>query len=167
MEIPTGRHSYDIRLLIEAGQSVEAEHVWTYQAISALLQREVSGNDSALQTALRRLSRDSGIEFRNIRKIGYLRLSDEGIVDQAPTDRLGVSRKVKRISQRAGNVQSYVSLPPRLQQELDAHRTVLAVMRDVVKPSNVKKISDEVALQKRELDVVEATLRLFKPISKP
>lgn len=162
MELNPGMHAHEARQLVDQGREIAIDHVWTYRSMGDMLGREIAGDDSALQVALRRLSRDHGVEFKNVRKVGYLRLSDEGIVDHAGPDRLAISRKVRRAAQRAGNVQNYEALNLKLQNDLNAHRTVLAIVREAVKPSSVRAIAREVEKAHREIDPREATIALFK-----
>ena len=82
-----GRYSYDRRRFVEIGMTVEAGDVWSFKQMAEQVQRPVDGADPALQHALRVLARDHGREFKNLRKVGYLRLDDEAIVGEAENDR--------------------------------------------------------------------------------
>lgn len=161
MDLIPGLHAHEVRRIIDIGLSVEVDTLWTYAQMAEQMGREVVGNDSALQKALARLSRDHGVEFKNVRKIGYIRLSDQGIVDQSGGDRVGITRKVRRVSQRSANIQNFDALTDSLKLEVNAHRTVLALMREIVKPSAVRRVKQEVDRARTELDI-DSTLALFR-----
>lgn len=155
------RFSYDVRQLVEAGLQVKVNHVWHYADMQALLGRDLTGNDAALQTAIRRLSRDHACEFKNIRRVGYVRLDDEGIVSEAPGDRLKIGRKIKRASQRSTNIRDWENLTDSLKREVDAHRSILGLMRSILRPASVRRVREEVNRARAELDV-EQTVKLFR-----
>jgi hypothetical protein len=156
-----GVYTHETRRLVEAGMAVEPDSVWSYKQMNDLLQRPVDGADGALQHALRILARDHGREFRNIRKHGYLRLTDEGIVHEGGNDRSAVSRKIKRAVMRTTNIQNWNALNTALQRDVDAHRSILHLMRHLVKPSSVNRVRSEVDRAHAELDL-DQTLRLFR-----
>ena len=156
-----GPFSYDVRRLVEQALAVEENQMWAYGAMSDLIGTEVCGSNPALQEALKRLSRDHGREFSNIRKVGYVRLDDAGIVMQAPTDRQSIGRRIKRAGQKAGNIQDWESLADRYKREADTHRSLIGLMRSILKPSSVKRVREEVDRQLGELDV-DRTLSLFR-----
>lgn len=157
-----GPFSYDVRRLVEQALNVEENQMWTYDAMSDLLGTAVYGSNHALQEALRRLSRDHGREFSNVRKVGYVRLDDAGIVMQSPDDRQSIGRKLKRAAQKSGNIKDWESLADQYKREADTHRSVLSLMRAILKPASVKRVREEVDRQLGELDV-DRTLSLFKP----
>lgn len=158
---PDSRHGYDVRRLIEAGMTVQPNTLWSFTDISELLQRPVIGNDPALQRALHMLSRDHSREFKNVRTVGYIRLSDEGIVGEAGNDRAAVKRRVKRASQRSSNISEWDKLADPLKREVDAHRSILALLRHVIAPRAIKRVRHEVDRIRDELPLAE-TLRLFR-----
>lgn len=158
---PDSRYSYDRRRFVEIGMAVEPNTVWTFDDMTKQLGRPVEGSDAALQHALRVLARDHGCEFKNIRKVGYLRLCDQGIVSEAGPDRASVSRKVKRAVLRTSNIKNWDGLNDALKREVDSHRSVLSLLRHIVKPSSVKRIKSEVDKAHAELNV-DATLKLFR-----
>ena len=157
-----GPFSYDVRRLVDQALAVGENQMWTYAMMGELIGVEVHGSHPALQEALKRLSRDHGREFSNVRRIGYVRLDDKGIVLQAPADRSSVARKVKRASVRSANIQNWESLADHYKREADTHRSVLGLMRAILKPSSVKRIRHEVDKAAGELDI-DRTISLFKP----
>lgn len=156
-----GVYAHEVRRFVDIGVTIEPETIWTYEAMRQQMNRTVDGADSALQQALRVLARDHSVEFKNIRKHGYLRLSDEGIAHESGNDRTAVNRKVKRSVLRSSNIQNWDALNDNLKREVDAHRSILHLMRHILKPSNVKRVRSEVDRQHAELDLDE-TLRLFR-----
>lgn len=156
-----GRYAYDRRRFVEIGLTIDTGDVWSFRAMSEAIQRPVDGADPALQHALRILARDHQREFKNIRKVGYLRLSDEAIVGEAGNDRNAVHRKIKRASQRSSNIQQWDELADPYKREVDAHRSILSLMRHILKPASVRQIRQEVDKARDELDV-DSTLRLFR-----
>lgn len=155
-------YSEEVALLIQAGLEIQENGVWTYAAMSELLRREMAGNDSALQTALQRLARDHAIEFKNIRTEGYLRLDDRGIAGMASPDRQAVRSRVKKGIRRSSNIRDWNDLDEPLKREVDAHRSVLAVMRHILKPASINKVRAEVQKAHDEIDL-DKTLDLFRP----
>ena len=161
MDLNPGTFTYEVRKLVDAGMAIEPNQMWTYHQMSDAAGTEIDGSTGSLQEALKRLSRDHGREFKNVRKIGYLRLCDEGIVTHAPTDRVSVKRKLDRAARRAGNIQNWEALADGLKREVDTHRSVLGVMRALLKPSSIKRVREEVNRASDEIDV-EKTLALFR-----
>lgn len=157
-----GPFSYDVRKLVEQGLEIDENSMWTYHAMSERVGSEMHGSHPVVQEALKRLSRDHGREFSNVRKVGYVRLDDEGIVSQAPNDRASVARKIKRSAQKSSNIRDWESLADHYKREADTHRSVLGLMRAILKPSSVKRIRHEVDKAAGELDI-DRTISLFKP----
>ena len=156
----------DARQLVEIGMMIEPNTVWSFKEMAEQLGRPMEGSDQALQRALRVLARDHGKEFKNIRNVGYLRLNDEGIVGEAPRDREGVKRRVKRAALRSSNVVDWNALADPLKRELDAHRSILALLRHIVTPKAVKRVRSEVDKLHDELPLTE-TLKLFRKEADP
>lgn len=156
-----GHYAHETRRFVEIGMSIEPNSVWAYSQMAEQLGRKVDGADGALQAALRLLARDHGREFKNIRKIGYLRLDDEGIVSEAGSDRAAVNRKVRRSVMRSSNIQQWDALNDNLKREVDAHRSILHLMRHLLKPSSIKRVRGEVDRVHDEL-AVDQVVALFR-----
>lgn len=154
--------TYEVRALVDAGQQIEAGAVWTYERIAEIIGApQVNGNHSSLQKALARLSRDHGIEFSNVRKVGYVRLDDPGIVEAMPADRSTIQRKVKRSVQRSDNVKDWSTLSNEQQAELNASRAILAAIRRAVNRKTVEQVKAEARLLSAEPDM-QKTIEFFK-----
>lgn len=156
-----GHYAAETRRFVELGMSIEPDSVWTYSQMAQQIGRTVDGSDPALQHALRVLARDHGREFKNVRKVGYLRLSDQGIVSESGNDRSAVNRKVKRSVMRSANIQDWNALNDGLKREVDAHRSILGLMRHILKPASVKRVRSEVDRCHAEL-ALDETLKLFR-----
>jgi hypothetical protein len=164
-ELKVGPFTYETRKLVESGLNIEINQVWTYREMSDLLGMEVAGSTPSLQAALKRLSRDHGCEFKNLRNIGYLRLDDVGIVEMSTPDRQSIRNRVARSIQRTTNIRKWEELSDHYKRELDAHRSVVSLMRQILKPSSMKQIRAEVERARDTIDL-EQTLELFKPKAK-
>lgn len=164
-EFNPGVFTFETRRLVEQAQETEVNGVWSYAAMTELVGHEIDGSSPTLQAALKRLSRDHGIEFKNVRNMGYLRLDESGIVEMAPIDRQTIRRRISRAAQRTGNIKNWEALTDHYKREADTHRSLIAVMRQLLKPSAVKRIRDEVDRVHDKIDV-DGTLALFRSKSK-
>lgn len=154
--------TYEVRALVEAGRQIDIGSVWTYQQIAETIGvPQIHGNHSSLQKALARLSRDHGIEFRNVRKAGYVRLDDPGIVEAMPNDRASIQRKVKRSVQRSENVKDWSGLTNDQRAELNASRAILSVIRRAVDRKTIQRVKAEAQSIASEPDM-QKTIELFK-----
>ena len=129
--------------------------------MTALLGKETTGNSGALQAALRILSRDHGVEFKNLRKIGYVRLDDIGIIEMAAPDRQSIKKRVGRSIQRSANIQNWEGLADKYKREADTSRSILAVIRQATTIKTLNRVRKEVTKAHDELDL-ERTLALFQ-----
>ncbi len=162
-----GEFSAIVRRLVEQGLGVETGETWTYEAMSTLSNSErMEGGLPQVQHALMILARRHGREFINIRKVGYRRLDDAGIVEAGDSDRHKISRRVSRARLRTSNVQDWQALSQAQKQELDTHRTVLSLMRNVLKRSSIKRIREGVIHAQDQLDL-DKTLALFRTKGSP
>lgn len=153
---------YWVRRLVDEGLKLRANELWTYEQIGEIIEDpNVHGSTSALQEALRRLSRDHGVEFKNVRKVGYVRLDDSGIADRAPHDRRAVGRRIKRAQQRSSNIKDWDALSDERKRETDAHRSILNLIRMAVSPASVRRVRHEVTRVNDELDP-EKLIELFQ-----
>jgi len=151
-DINASSYAFETRKLVEAGQRITPNTLWSYQNIGKVIEREVDGSTGSLQAAMRLLSRDYGVEFKNVRKIGYIRLNDEGIISMAGGDRKGINRRVKRSVQRSGNIQDWDALSGPKQREVDAYRSIFSALRIILHPSRLKRVRHEVDRIHDELD---------------
>lgn len=149
----SGPFTRDVRVLVDEALKLKPNEVWTYKQISDALERTVDGSDGALQEAIKRLARDHTTELKNIRKVGYVRLDDAGVVAQAGPDRQGIHRRVKRAVMRASNIRDWEALSDRHKLEATAHRSLLGLIHHVTRPSVIKQVRDEAETKRAELDV--------------
>ena len=142
----------DTRDLVNAGTKIPINEVWTYAAMRSVVRRKIDGGDHALQVALNRLARDHGIEFKNVRGVGYQRLDDEGIVDHLPADRSKIRRVVRRSRLRAANIKDYDALPNEAKLNHDLHAATIGVIQVMFKSKTMKRIRAEAERVHGEID---------------
>lgn len=157
-----GHFSFETRKLIDDALTVAPNAMWTYGRMAEVIGQAVDGSSVTVQTAVKRLARDHGVEFKNVRNIGYLRLDETGIVEMGPVDRQAIRSRVKRAVQRTGNIKNWESLSEHYKREVDSHRSLIALMRHLLKPSAIKAIRNEVDKVHDKIDV-DRTLSLFRP----
>ncbi len=152
--------SLSVNKLVEAGQKVDVGEVWTFLDMAEVIGKKCEGGSSWVQTALLRLAKQHGIEFANVRSVGYQRLSDEAIVEQLPADRKKIASVVKRTELRAANVRDYGGLPNHLKHQHDAHTTVARFIGQFMRPKVVRRLEAELS-GSTEVDI-DRVLGLFK-----
>ena len=164
MKIPASRYGLDVRTLIEHGQNVAENSLWSFKDMAAQIERQVDGGgDKCVQEALNRLARDYGIEFRNVRKLGYLRLDDRGIVDHIPKDREKVVRVTKRSKLRVANLGNYGSLTEDEKRQYDLHSAMLGVLGVLTRPKTIRLIEKEIGRVKNVEVDANRVVELFRP----
>ncbi len=153
-------YTFEVNRLIDEGRKVPVGAIWTYEEMSVALEREVTRHFLHLNVALRRLARDHGIEFTNVRGEGYKRLESVGIVGEFKKDRQSIKTKINRSNLRASNV-DYGALPDAKKAEHDTHRAVLGALTLCTSRKVIGRLHQEAKQVSGQIDP-EKVLKLFK-----
>lgn len=159
MTNPIFQISADARLLIGHMQNATVGQQFSYDELSKVVSREVSGAFAPLHTALRRLLRDHDMVFGTIRGVGLKRLDDKGIVDEGTSSADRIRRRAKRSFERM-NKADFAALPREYQARFSAHASIMATIAHLTTGSQVSRLERDMPAGKRELPVAE-TLRMF------
>jgi hypothetical protein len=136
---PSFELSADSRFLLQELRKVSVGETIVYDALSAAIGRPVKGNFSSLQTAVRRLLRDDGIVFANVRGVGFKRLDDASIVRLGESETDATRRRARRTVRKLTSVRDYASLTPAMQLRHTALVSVNALIVDVARDQSVKR----------------------------
>lgn len=160
MEVPASDYGLIVRALVAAGRDVEVGDMWSYAAMFEQVNVRLHGGDKRLQDALARLSRDEGIEFRNVKGEGYVRLDSQSIVERLPMDVQRIRRQAKRSMRRVANA-DYGELSIEEKHKADAHRAFVGVVDKLASPKGQRRLEGamQVGVGKYDPDKIK---ELFK-----
>lgn len=159
MTAPTFQMSADARLLISFLKSAKVGDEFTYEALSNVVSRPVNGGSAALQTAMKRLLRDSDMVFGIIRGKAIKRLDDKSIVDEGASFSNRIRRAARKSFERMAKA-DFNALPREYQAKFSAHTSVMATIAHMSTAAQMGKLERDIPSGKRELPIAE-TLRMF------
>ena len=157
---PNFQMSSDARLIYAELRKKKVGETIPHKEIEAAVSRPLSQIRGALATALRRALRDDGMVFANIRNVGYQRLNDEGIVDQASSDTVHLRRSAKRAVEKLTKVNDYCALPPHKQLEHTTRLSIVSAIASMTRETAVEKVRAAAQGRASELPLAE-TMRIF------
>jgi hypothetical protein len=77
-----GEMSYDTRIIVEMLSKVETSAIVTYDEMTEIIDKNIH-EAGVLYSAIRIIRRDYGIVFETVRKVGFKRMSDIGILNSS------------------------------------------------------------------------------------
>lgn len=157
---PLFQMSADARLLYQRLKAVAPGEIVKHGDLEAAVSRPLSAIRGSVATALRRILRDDGMVFANVRGVGYLRCGDEAIVDNASADTAHVRRSARRAVERLTKVESFADLPAGKQIEHTARLSVMSAISSMAKESGIAKIRKAATGRSTELPLAD-TVRAF------
>lgn len=152
---PSFELSADIRFLLQELRKVGIGDTASYETLSSAIGKTVSGTFSALHTAIRRLLRDDGIVFANIRGVGFKRLDDEEIVRLGESETDATRRRARRTVRKLTAVRDYSSMPAPAQLRHTALVSVNAMIADVTRDQSIKKVEKASGGRSGELPIAQ------------
>lgn len=162
MPRPNFEMGIDSRMLYDRLKLAEVGEVVEYDEMSKIIDRPVQGDGrGSLNTARKAASRDDGIIFGTIRKVGLKRLSDAEIVGKQDQRRRHVKKTAESGFNELGRIQSYEKLSAQDKVRHNATASIFAAVSHVTKPSSMKRIEIKVAEAQAKLPIA-STLKLFE-----
>lgn len=159
MKRPSFQASAETRLLTQALEAVKPGDIITYEAMETASGADLKTNRGPLQTALRRMLRDHDAVFAAVRGVGYQRLVDGEIANEASVNTTRLRRQAMRNLERASKA-DVSALPASQQAKFTAALSVTAAIAQMTKPKEVERIASGLDDSKRELPIKE-TLAFF------
>jgi hypothetical protein len=152
---PSFELSADSRFLLQELRKIRVGETVVYDALSTAIGRPVRGNFSSLQTAVRRLLRDDGIVFANVRGVGFKRLDDASIVRLGESETDATRRRARRTVRKLTSIRDYAALTPAMQLRHTALVSVNAMVADVTRDQSVKKVEHASGGRSGELPIAQ------------
>lgn len=155
-----GEASVDTRALVEVMRQVKPGEMISYGQLNDACGRDVQDRRHITDSARRILERDYSMVFRCIKNEGFIRLTNEKIVDVATTDR---REKMRRQAGKAIKELACVAYEELLQPKQIEHNTNMALfgsMYQATSKQSVKKLQERVANAGGEIDL-KGTLKLI------
>lgn len=152
--------SADARLIYQRMKLASFGETIPYAQIEAQVSRPITAIRGAIQTARRRLLRDDGMVFANVRGVGLMRCSDAAIVDGATADTVAIRRRASRAVEKLTKVADFSALPPARQLEHTTRMSVLGAIATMTRESSLQKVRTAAQGRSRELPMAE-TIRAF------
>ena len=159
MTNPTFQMSADARLLMQHMQTATVGQTVTYAELTAVISSKVTGATGALQTALRRLSKDKDMVFGSIRGVGFKRLSSAEIVDAGAQAIDSVRRKSRRAVEKQMKA-DFSKLDRDHQGRFSAQVSVLGAVAMKTRTTEISRIAKAITPDQKELSIA-ATLKMF------
>lgn len=159
MPSPIHQMSADARLLIAKLATIGVGEFVSYTDLSEVISRPVSGSSAALQTAVKRLLRDSDIVFGTVRGEGIKRLADAEIVDEGAAAMNAIRRKARRTVERQMKA-DFSKLDRERQAKFSAQVSVASAIAMMAQPKEVARLEKAMTPGRAELPINE-TLRMF------
>jgi hypothetical protein len=129
----------------------------TYARLADAIGKPVNGSTSALRTARMLAQREDRMVFSCLRAQGLRRLDDEGIVELASVETLGVRRHARRVGRKLA-VADFLQLKQTSQMRAIAIASVLAVVADMSREASIRKVAHAASGRASELPIRD-TLR--------
>jgi hypothetical protein len=124
----------------------------TYARLADAIGKPVTGSTSALRTARMLAQREDRMVFSCLRAQGLRRLDDEGIVELASVETLGVRRHARRVGRKLA-VADFLQLKQTSQMRAIAIASVLAVIADMSREQSIKKVAFAASGRASELPI--------------
>lgn len=160
---PNFQMSADARLLMQHLSKTEIGQTVTYDELSRIISRPVSGATASLRTALKRLLRDSGMVFACVHGTGFKRLNDAEIVQDGGKATDIIRRRARRAMERQSKA-DFTKLTRDQQGRFTAQMSVMATVAFLTNDRQMEKIAAKSSPDVKEL-AVAATLAMFSSSS--
>jgi hypothetical protein len=160
---PSFQMSADARLLMQHLSKVSVGQVVTYDEMSNVVSRPISGTSTSLRTALKRLMRDQGMIFGVIRGKGFKRLDDAEIVAEGGKATDIIRRRAKHAIERQSKA-DFGKLNREQQGRYTAQVSILAATAFMTTERQVARIAEASKPDVKEI-AVSATLAMFSNTS--
>lgn len=163
MSQPSFQMSADARLIYQRLRKAAPDEVVPYADLVAEVSRPLDEIRGAIATAVRRLLRDDGRVFTNVRTVGLKRCTDTQIVDAATGDTDAIRRRARRGVERLTKVVDYASLPPAHQVEHTARMSVLGAIAMFARETSVERVRAASQGRASELPIAETVQAFLRP----
>ena len=145
----------DTAILYKHLTAMEPGDTVSYREMSTMLGREIRGDNSHLQSALRAASRDSGAVFDCVRNVGYRRLTDSEIVQTSAPRTARLRKRVEREGKRLAMVANFDALAINLKQDHNARVSVLGAIAQALKPKAIAEVRNHVSTSMETLPIAK------------
>lgn len=152
--------SADARLIYQRLKQASVGEVVDYAALEEQVSRPLALIRGAIHTARRRLLRDDGMVFANVRSVGLMRCTDSAIVDGATADTVAIRRRAGRAVEKLTKVSDFAALTPARQLEHTTRMSVLGAIATMTKEASLQKVRKAAQGRSTELPLAE-TVRAF------
>lgn len=160
MTKPQFEMSLETRLLVDMLSQVEPGQTVTFADMTAKVGVDVSGGYGPLQSAKKRVFNDTGAVFSSIKGVGYARLRDGEIVEDAAADRRRVHRMATRATRKLAAVDfDALTVEQRLTHNVEM--TIFNAQRLLARKSSEAKIRG-LASKNNEALTLARTIEAFK-----
>jgi hypothetical protein len=160
---PSFQMGADARLLMQHLSKSSIGQIVTYDEMSRVISRPVSGASTSLRTALKRLLRDSGMVFGVVQGTGFKRLDDAEIVAEGGKATDIIRRRARRAIERQSKA-DFAKLTREQQGRYTAQVSVLAATAFMTTERQVARIAEASKPDVKEI-AVAATLAMFSNTS--
>lgn len=157
---PIGEMSIESQLLYKRLSKMKVGNVITYDELTEEIGRDVRSCIWALATARRQVLKTDSIVVDCVPGKGVKRLDDSAIVGTLVDGVKRISRASHRSARKASGIRNYDELPPDIKTQHNAALAALGAVRQLSKPSSVKKIEEKSEAANGRLQL-EDTLKLF------
>lgn len=154
---PTFIASADAKTLADLMRDVPAGGMLHYEDMSAAINRDVTKDRGAMDTARAIVQRENRIVFDVVTKVGFKRLIDTEIVNLGDRARTKVRRLAKRTS-RAIVCVDYDAMPREAQIKHNTALSMLGVMQELGTEKSFIKLQNHVEKAGAELPVGKASI---------
>lgn len=137
--LPAALYGVELGLLIEALKAVSPDTVVSYDNLSKAAKLDVLEHRHLLQTAMRRLLKESQLRFEAVRGVGVRRLVSEQIVGAAHSDIRKIGRAARRSQQKLAAAE-YTDLTDQGKLKYSVGMTVLSLIRHGATDKTSKRI---------------------------
>lgn len=158
-ERPIYQMDADSRLLMQHLSKTSVGQVLTYDELTRVVSRPVTSTSGSLRTAMKRLLKDTGMVFANVRKVGFKRLDDAEIVSEGGRATTLIRRRAKRAIERQSKA-NFSKLTREQQGRYTAQVSVLAATAFMTTERQVARIAEASRPDVKEI-AVAATLAMF------
>lgn len=160
MSSPTFQASADSRLIYQRMKKTAIGETILTTDIEEAVSRPVGRIRGAIQTARRRLLKDDGMVFASIPGIGYMRCTDENIIDNSVADTNAIRRRAGRAAEKLSKVSDYAALTPAKQLEHTTRLSVLGAIASMTREPAIERVRQAAQGRASELPLAE-TVRAF------
>jgi hypothetical protein len=118
----------------------ESSQTITFEALSALIGRDILANRGFLYSARRILFRDHGVYVESVRGVGVKVGTNEAVLEAGIRD-VGTSRRAIRRASRKFEAVQYEDLPEDRKKDYVGHVSAVNTLRLLTTPNAVRKIA--------------------------